>query len=215
MTPEQFHPQATPAQFTNPVPQASPRRTTLFVSVTVLLLLSAALVYAAANSHLGGIHFFKPVDPTADGRSNLRGGGASITYTTAPGMYEYGSAWTRSDGTFWGVATPGGDGQVELERFTTPSLGTPQAVTSFLAAKSGENADIAGFVVHPRAVTVNGYHGYMWDYISDKEDSWSRNIWFPGAHASYRLHCSAYPDARVQTRKLCAEASKSLTLSNR
>ena len=151
----------------------------------------------------------------ADGRSNLTGGAASLTYTPADGLREFvtDEEWSSdpADGARWEVRSSFLQGQnfVSLASYVfEPRLDDPDAVADFVTGKDDEHAAIAGHVVEHTRRVVDGRSGYVWEHGNDL-GYWHYAMWFPAPTYSVRLECIA----RKQTERfkdLCEEAASSL-----
>ena len=151
----------------------------------------------------------------ADGRSDLTGGAASLTYTPGPGLRELRTDehWDAApdDGARWELRSPftRGYNAVTLSHYVfVPRLGDAAAVAAFVAGKDREQSGIAGFRVGHRERVVDGRTGYVWEYRSHR-GYWQYAAWFPQPVHSVRLECIAKTQV-ARFRRLCAEAMGSL-----
>jgi hypothetical protein len=151
----------------------------------------------------------------ADGRSNLTGNDASVTYTPGPGLHEYlkDEHWDAgpNDGARWELRTSvtDGDNVVSLAHYIfEPALDSPAAVAKFVADKDDEHSRYARHRVgHTRRV-VDGRTGYVWTHTSGG-GYWHHVVWFPAPVHSIRLECIANREVS-RFKRLCDEALRSL-----
>jgi hypothetical protein len=151
----------------------------------------------------------------ADGRSNLTGRDASLTYTRAPDLREFvtDEDWGAgpNDGARWELrtASAGHDDVISLSHYIfEPRLDDSAALADFLADKDEEHSRIAGSEVsHDRRV-VDGRTGYVWRH-GNPRGYWHRVAWFPHPVHTIRLECVAKVDVD-RFERLCDEATRSL-----
>ena len=150
-----------------------------------------------------------------DGRSNLTGNTASLTYTPAPGLHEFvtDEHWDAgpNDGARWELRSPFAKGfnVVSLAHYIfEPRLDNPAAVREFLADKDREHTRGAGFRVTHTERVVDGRRGYVWNYGRPGR-YWYYGVWFPQPVHSVRVECVARSQPR-RFKRLCAEAVRSL-----
>jgi hypothetical protein len=156
-----------------------------------------------------------------DGRSNLTGNAASVTYTPGPGLRElvrdqdFGAG--PNDGAHWELRSKYTDGYnaVSLTHFIydDPPLDDPAAVAGFIADRDGDHAGLAGFPVSHTERTVAGRKAYVWNHGSDN-GVWYFSAWFPQPVHSVRLECIARSQ-EDRFRRLCSEALRSLEFHDR
>jgi hypothetical protein len=150
-----------------------------------------------------------------DGRSDLTGGWARITYTPGPGLRELRTDEHfdagPDDGARWELRSSftQGDNVVSLSHYVfEPPLDDPAAVAAFVAGKDGEHAKLAGFPVRHTARVVDGREAYVWQY-TDRRGYWHSVAWFPQPVHTVRVECIARREA-ARFKRLCAEAMASL-----
>lgn len=155
----------------------------------------------------------KPVP--LDGRSNLTGNAASLTYTPAPGLHEFitDEHWDAgpNDGARWELRSSASKGfnVVSLAHYIfDPPLDDEAVVREFVADKDREHTRGAGFRVNHTERVVDGRRGYVWNYGKSGR-YWYYGAWFPQPVHSIRVECVArrQPD---RFKRLCAEAVRSL-----
>lgn len=152
----------------------------------------------------------------ADGRSNLNGNAASITYTPGPGLKEFitDEHWDAGpdDGARWELRSSFTKGQnvVSLTHyvFDAPPLDGPAAVAGFVADKDREHSRIAGHRVRHTERVVDGRKGYVWTH-RNRRGYWHYAAWFPQPVHTVRLECVAKRQ-ESRFRRLCSEAIGSL-----
>ena len=150
-----------------------------------------------------------------DGRSNLSGKAASLTYTPAPDLREFitDEHWGAgpNDGARWELRSSftRGYNVLSLAHYVfEPRLDGAAAVADFVADKDREHSRVAGFGVTHKERVVDGRMGYVWNHFSRRGD-WHYAAWFPHPVHSVRVECVA----RTQMgrfKRLCAEAIGSL-----
>ena len=150
-----------------------------------------------------------------DGRSNLTGNAASITYTRGPDLREFItdnlSEGSETDGARWELRSSftKGFNVVSLAHYVPePRLDNPAAVADFVARKDREHARLAGSSVTHTQRVVRGRKGYVWDHGSPF-GYWYYAAWFPHPDHTVRVECIAKRQER-RFRRLCAEAVRSL-----
>jgi hypothetical protein len=151
----------------------------------------------------------------ADGRSNLTGNAASLTYTSGRNLREFvtDEHWDGgpNDGARWELRSSfsGGNDVVSLAHYIfEPHLDDAAAVADFVAGKDDEHSRIAGSRVSHTERVVDGRTGYVWKHAGHG-GYWHYVVWFPHPVHSVRVECVA---ARRTDRfeRLCAEALSSL-----
>jgi hypothetical protein len=150
-----------------------------------------------------------------DGRSNLTGGAASLTYTPGPDLRELvmdePPLAGPNDGARWELRSSFTKGYNALtlgHYIVEPPLDDAAALRDFLAEKDRAHSRLAGFRVTHTQRVVDGRRGYVWDHGSGS-GYWYSTAWFPQPVHSVRVECIA----RRQTgrfKRLCAEAIGSL-----
>jgi hypothetical protein len=150
-----------------------------------------------------------------DGRSNLTGNAASLTYTPASDLREFitDEHWDGgpNDGARWELRSSFTDGYnvVSLAHYIfEPRLDDEAAVAEFVADKDREHSRTAGFRVSHKERVVDGRTGYVWTH-EGRGGYWLYSAWFPQPVHSVRVECVA----KRQTgrfKRLCAEAIRSL-----
>jgi hypothetical protein len=194
------------------------RALTLIRVSGVLLALVLVLVTTAAAAGFD-LHTLR-LEATAkqlpvDGRSNLTGNAASLTYTPGPDLREFvtDEDWGAgpNDGARWELRSSFTDGYnvVSLAHYIfEPRLDDAAAVRAFVAEKDDEHSEIAGFRVRHRERVVDGRRGYVWRHIGSR-GYWHYVVWFPQPVHTLRLECVAGGEVR-RFKRLCSEAIGSL-----
>jgi hypothetical protein len=151
----------------------------------------------------------------ADGRSNLTGGAAWLTYTPGPNLKEFVTdedfGVGPNDGARWELRSSFTKGYnvVSLAHYIfEPRLDDPAAVAEFVAGKDREHSKSAGHPVTHTERVVDGRRGYVWTHVG-RADYWLYSAWFPQPVHTVRVECVA----RKQTdrfKRLCAEAIRTL-----
>jgi hypothetical protein len=150
-----------------------------------------------------------------DGRSNLTGNAASLTYTPAPDLHEFitDEHWDAgpNDGARWELRSSFTKGYnlVSLAHYIfEPRLDDEAAVREFVADKDREHSRGAGFRVTHTERVVDGRRGYVWNYGRSGR-YWYYGAWFPQPIHSVRVECVARGQIG-RFKRLCAEAIGSL-----
>jgi hypothetical protein len=150
-----------------------------------------------------------------DGRSNLTGNAASLTYTPGPDLHEFitdnAPASQPTDGARWELRSSFTEGfnVVSLASYIKePRLDDPAAVAAFVARKDREHSGLAGFHVTHTERVVDGRKGYVWNHGSER-GYWYYAAWFPQPVHTVRVECIAR-NQRDRFKRLCAEAVGSL-----
>lgn len=150
-----------------------------------------------------------------DGRSNLTGGAATLTYTPGDGLRELRTDqdWDEGpdDGARWELRSSftKGFNVVSLSHYVfMPRLDDPAAVAEFVAGKDREHAQLAGTRVKHTQRIVDGREGYVWEY-EGRRGYWEFAAWFPQPVHTVRVECIARKEAE-RFKRLCAEAMSSL-----
>jgi hypothetical protein len=181
------------------------------MAAAVVAALALAVTAAAAAGVLRGAE-----ELPADGRSNLNGGAASLTYTPAPGLRELITDEDFDagphDGARWELrsARSAGYNAMTLSHyvFDDPALDDPAAVQAFVAGKDAEHADLAGGPVGHTTRVVGGRTGYVWKHRTTS-GLWYFTAWFPQPVHTVRLECIAR-SRQAQFERLCAQAVRTL-----
>ena len=187
----------------------------------VLLAVMLALVAATAAAGFELTSLRLAVDEAkaeqlpVDGRSNLTGNAASITYTPAPGLRELVTDEHfdagPNDGARWELRSSFTKGYnvVSLAHYIfEPRLDDRAAVAKFVADKDREHTEGAGFrVTHTKRV-VDGRTAYVWKYGRPGQ-YWYFGAWFPQPVHSVRLECVGRGEM-ARFKRLCGEALRSL-----
>ncbi len=186
----------------------------LLAAVAALVVTASAAGYELSTLRLA-VDEVTDKQVRVDGRSNLTGNAASLTYTPAPDLREFitDEDWGAgpNDGARWELRSSftGGYNVVSLAHYIfEPRLDNAAAVAEFVADKDGEHAKSAGFRVPHKERVVDGRRGYVWTHIG-RGGFWLYSAWFPQPVHSVRLECVA----RQQTdrfKRLCEEAIGSL-----
>jgi hypothetical protein len=150
-----------------------------------------------------------------DGRSNLTGGAASLTYTRGPGLVELVTDEPPlagpHDGARWELRTTFTKGYNTLtlgHYVVRPRLDSPAAVAAFVAKKDRAHTRLAGVPADHTTLEVDGRTGYVWTHGS-RDGYWYFSAWFPHPEHSIRVECVARRQA-PRFQRLCAEAMGSL-----
>ena len=150
-----------------------------------------------------------------DGRSNLNGGAASLTYTPGPGLRELVTDERPLSGPYDGArwelrsSFTKGYNVITLGHYiVTPPLDGPAALAVFLAEKDLAHSRLAGRPVTHTERVVDGRRGYVWDHGSPR-GFWYFAAWFPEPVHSVRVECIAKRQTR-RFKRLCTEAMRSL-----
>jgi hypothetical protein len=154
-----------------------------------------------------------------DGRSDLTGGAAAVSYTAGPDLREFVtdnlSAGSETDGARWELRSSfkKGYNMVSLAHYIPePRLDSPVATRDFVARKDREHARLAGFAVRHTERVVDGRRGYVWDHGSNS-GYWYYAAWFPHPVHTVRVECIAKKQ-RDRFERLCDEAMRSLRLND-
>jgi hypothetical protein len=187
----------------------------------VLLAAMLALVVTAAAAGFELTQLKLAVDEATvtqlpvDGRSNLTGNAASLTYTPGPGLHEFvaDEDWDGgpNDGARWELRSSFSEGEntISLAHYIfEPRLDDPAAIADFLADKDDEHSRIAGTHVRHSRRIVDGRTGYVWTH-GNRHGYWHYALWFPRPVHSIRVECVARDQIR-RFKRLCDEATSSL-----
>jgi hypothetical protein len=213
-----------------PSPEARPERGSLAYALRGLglirisgmmlaVLLAVVAVTSAAGFELTSLRW--AVDEVTakqipvDGRSNLTGNAASLTYTPSPDLREFITDNIDDahpyDGARWELRSSFSNGYnlVSLAHYVEdPRLDNAAAIADFVARKDGEHTRLAGFRVTHTSMTVDGRAGYVWNHES-RNGYWYYAAWFPHPVHTVRVECIA-KNQLSQFKRLCAEAVRSL-----
>jgi hypothetical protein len=150
-----------------------------------------------------------------DGRSNLTGNAASLTYTPGPDLREFvtDEDWGAgpNDGARWELRSSFHKGYnvVSLAHYVfQPPLDDAKAVAAFVADKDREHSRVAGYRVPHTERIVDGRKGYVWNH-GDRRGYWIYAAWFPRPRHNVRVECVARGEVR-RFKQLCAQAMRSL-----
>jgi hypothetical protein len=214
------------ARSTAPRPERGSLRYTLsgqgLLRITgILLALQFALVGTAAAAGLEltmlrlALYEASATQVPVDGRSNLTGGAAAVSYTPEPGLREFITdnlaEGSETDGARWELRTRWREGynMVSLAHYIPePRLDNHPAVLDFVARKDREHARLAGSRVTYAERVVRGRKGYVWEHGSDN-GYWYYAAWFPHPVHTIRVECIARKQ-KERFKRLCAQAMKSL-----
>jgi hypothetical protein len=150
-----------------------------------------------------------------DGRSNLNGGAASLSYTPGGGLRELVTDESPLagpyDGARWELRSSftKGYNAITLGHYIVrPELTDGAAVARFIAEKDGAHSRLAGFGVTHTTRVVDGRKGYVWDHRG-RDGTWYFAAWFPQRVHSVRVECIGKSEA-PRFKRLCAQAMGSL-----
>ena len=187
----------------------------------VLLATMAALAATAAAAGFELTSVRLAVDEVigdqvpVDGRSDLTGNAASLTYTPGPDLHEFitDEDWGEgpNDGARWELRSSFTKGYnvLSLSHYIfVPRLDEPAAVAKFIADKDREHARLAGYAVSHTERVVDGRKAYVWNHGS-RRGYWFFTAWFPQPVHSVRVECMAKRQT-PRFRRLCSEAMGSL-----
>jgi hypothetical protein len=182
--------------------------------VPIGLVVLTVLGVAVGAAYAAGLRDHEELP--ADGRSDLHGGAASLTYTPAAGLRElitdeHFDAGPH-DGARWELRTQRSAGSDALTLshyiFDDPPLDSPAAVRAFVAGKDAEHAELAGRPVGHTTRVVAGRTGYVWEHRT-RNDLRYFTAWFPQPVHTVRLECIAR-GGQPRLQRLCAEALRTL-----
>lgn len=151
-----------------------------------------------------------------DGKSNLTGNAASLTYTPGPALHEFvtDEDWGAgpNDGARWELRSSftKGENSIVLAHyiFDDPRLDDPASVAEFVADKDDEHSRFAGYRLSHTERLTDGRTGYVWTH-GNRHGYWHYAVWFPQPVHSIRVECIAKNDVR-RFKRLCHEALDSL-----
>lgn len=197
-----------------------------FIRISAILLL-IILALVGVSKYIGiDLYAFEAVideirrdELPADGRSNLNGGAAALTYSAGPGLKEMitDEHWNEgpNDGARWELRSPitQGYNTISLAHYIfVPRLDNDAAITNFVAGKDREHTSLAdGKPVTKEELVVGGRKGYVWTH-EGRDGYWFYSAWFPQPEHTVRFECIAKKQ-RVRFETLCAEALKSLVFT--
>jgi hypothetical protein len=186
----------------------------VLAGILMLVLASAATGFELSTVRLA-IDELTGKQVPVDGRSNLTGNAASVTYTRGPDLHEFitdnAPDDDPTDGARWELRSSWTKGYnfVSLASYTEePRLDDPEAVARFIAKKDREHARLAGSQVTHTTRVVGGRKGYVWNHGS-RSGYWYYAAWFPHPIHTVRVECIARREEH-RFRRLCAEAVGSL-----
>jgi hypothetical protein len=187
----------------------------VLVAAVLALVVTASAAGFELSSLRSAIDGVTSKQLRADGRSNLTGNAASITYTRAPDLQEFitDEHWDGgpNDGARWELRSSSSReyNVVSLAHYIfEPRLHDQAAIAGFLADKDREHTEGAGFRVTHTDRVVDGRKGYVWTY-GERGRYWYYAAWFPQPVHSVRLECVARGQIN-RFKRLCAEAVASL-----
>jgi hypothetical protein len=191
------------------------------IRISVIMLVAmAALVATASAAGFELTSLRLAIDEATghqvpvDGRSNLTGNAASLTYTPGPDLHGFitdNPDDGPTDGARWELRSSFTKGLnvVSLASYIEePRLDNAAAIANFVADKDAEHAGLAGFTVTHTERVVDGHRGYVWSHGS-RRGYWYYAAWFPRPGNSVRVECIAR-NQRDRFKRLCAEAVGSL-----
>jgi hypothetical protein len=150
-----------------------------------------------------------------DGRSNLTGNAASLTYAPGPGLHEFvtDEDWGAgpNDGARWELRSSFTKNQnvVSLAHYIfEPRLDNPAAIAKFVADKDDEHSRMARHRVRHTKRVVDGRTGYVWTH-GNRFGYRHYAVWFPHPVHSIRVECVAKQEVE-RFKRLCDEALESL-----
>jgi hypothetical protein len=184
----------------------------LVAAVVALVVTASAAGFELSSLGNAGV---TSTELRVDGRSNLAGHAASLTYTRAPDLREFivDEHWDGgpNDGARWELRPSSSKeyNVVSLAHYIfEPRLDDQAAIAEFLADKDREHTEGAGFRVTHTDRVVDGRKGYVWTY-GEPGRYWYYAAWFPQPVHSVRLECVARGKIG-RFKRLCAEAVASL-----
>ncbi|MEA2350074.1 MAG: hypothetical protein QOG86_1015 [Thermoleophilaceae bacterium] len=188
----------------------------LLVVVVTLVAITSAVGFELPTLRLAIFEATAKQVPV-DGRSNLTGNAASLTYTPGPDLHEFitDAHADAPDGARWELRSSFTKGYnvVSLASYVEePRLDNAAAVAAFVARKDAEHSRLAGFTVTHTERVVDGRKGYVWSHRS-RHGYWYYAAWFPQPVNSLRVECIAR-DQLGRFKRLCAEAMRSLKFAS-
>ena len=187
----------------------------LLIPMVTLAVIAASAGFDLSTLRLA-IEEAQAKELPVDGRSDLTGNAASVTFSPGPGLKELvrDEDWGGgpNDGALWELRSPFREGRnnVSLAHyvFVDPRLDNDQAVADFVADKDDEHSRAAGHRVSHTEQVFDGRKGYVWEH-ANRRGGWQYAAWFPQPVHSVRLECIA-DSQEDRFRRLCDEAKKSL-----
>jgi hypothetical protein len=186
----------------------------LLVAVAALVVIGAAFGFDSTTLRLA-IEEATAKQVPVDGRSNLTGNAASLTYTPGPDLHEFitdaNPHSAANDGARWELRSSFAQGYnvVSLAHYVfEPRLDDAAAVARFLARKDRDHSRLAGSPVSHTERVVDGRKGYVWSHRG-RRGYWFYSAWFPQPIHSVRVECIARRQ-KGRFKRLCAEAVGSL-----
>lgn len=201
----------------------APKTAREWVSIAVLCILLALVAIFAAVWVIGGdaqavramYDQYTKTSLPVDGKSNLTGGGASISYPAAGNLVELQTDedWGEgpNDGARWELRSTWHEGfnVVSLANYVfVPALDDEASIDVWLAGKNADHENLAGKAVTYERIKVDGRTGYVWDHPG-KNGYWHYAAWFPQPGGTIRLECIS-KQRHEQFRRICGTAVKSL-----
>ena len=187
----------------------------LLATVVALVVTASAAGFELTTLRLAGDEVTAK-QVRVDGRSNLTGNAASLTYTPGPDLKEFvfDEHWDGgpNDGARWELRSSLTKeyNVVSLAHYIfEPRLDDHAAIADFLADKDREHTEGAGFRVTHTSRVIDGRKGYVWTY-GEPGIYWYYAAWFPQPIHSVRLECVGRSEMR-RFKRLCAEAAASLS----
>lgn len=197
----------------------------ILVSVSVLVILAVAFYdwvmedpmrFDENRDHLAGHRGAEGQrEIPVDGKSNLPGDLALVTYKPAEHQFESVSedepTGYAQGGLNWSLSrwTPTGRSIIGLRQSTgEPRLTSEARIRRFIKIKADENNEIAGAVVPYREIAIGHRRAFLWTY-HDRQNWWHLRAWFPGKH-SFRYSCRKMPDDPVDFETQCIETLRTI-----
>jgi hypothetical protein len=153
---------------------------------------------------------------SADGRSNLPGGFASLKYEAVAGQGETRSDANGSggphDGAVWATSSQTGTGISEIRLMHLifePTLNSPARVRGLVAVRNASANRMARRPVRVKHISVRGRKGYAWQFKT-ASDNWMFVAVFPDLVHSIELRCWGAQDDNTAIKARCREALNSL-----
>jgi hypothetical protein len=186
----------------------------LLATMLALVIVTSAAGFELTSLRLGLDEATAKQVPV-DGRSNLTGNAASLTYTPGPGLHEFitDEDWGAgpNDGARWELRSSftKNQNEVSLAHYVfDPPLDNPAAVAEFVADKDDEHSRMARRRVRHTKRVVDGRTGYVWTH-GNRFGYWHYAVWFPHPVHSIRFECVAKQEVD-RFKRLCGEALESL-----
>jgi hypothetical protein len=181
----------------------------LLAAMVALVATAAAAGFELSNLRLA-LDEATALQVPVDGRSNLTGGAASLTYAPGPDLHEFitDAHSDTDDGARWELRSSFTKGYNVLSLAHYIRIHDAGAVADFVARKDREHARLAGFPVTHTGIVVDGRKGYVWNHAS-RNGYWYYAAWFPQPVHSVRVECVAR-NQLGRFKRLCSEAVHSL-----